>query len=168
MPIGANSYGSVLGAAGLVPRYTVAGTFDATTRPTLTQVESHIDSVSGIVNSMLAQMGFTIPITVDTVKDALDLFVNEEVGAIAEGINGAGRFGPRATDGVTPNRFKLILEDVRLFIEGNAAGFERLGAVRQYSYTAGLAFRDVDEAGDATSPIFQRKAFGNTFDDWDQ
>lgn len=167
MAIGANSYGSVLGVAGLVPRYTVSSTFDTTTRPTLTQVESYIDSVSGIINSMLAQSGFAIPITNDSVKDALDLFVNDEVGSIAEGINGAGRFGPRATDGVIPNRFKLLFEDVKLFIMGNADGFERLGATRTFSFTAGLAFRDTDESGDATHPIFQREAFGNTVTNWD-
>ena len=168
MTIGANSYGSVTGVAGLVPRYTVGQTFDTTTRPTATQVESYIDSVSGIVNSMLAQSGFTIPIANDSVKDALDLFVNDEVGSIAEGINGAGRFGPRATDGVIPNRFKLLFEDVKLFIVGNADGFERLGAARQFSFTSGLAFRDTDESGDATNPIFQRSAFGNVFENWDQ
>ena len=52
-------------------------------------------------------------------------------------------------------------------IEVRNSRFERLGAARSFSATAGLAFRDTDERGNATSPIYQRAAFGNLFENWD-
>ena len=77
MSIGANSYGSAAGVAALVPRYANgSGTFATTDRPTLAQVETFIDSVSGILNSILAEAGFQIPVTDDDVKDGPAFFVN--------------------------------------------------------------------------------------------
>ncbi len=168
MAIDANSYGSTDGVAALTPRYANAsGVFDATTRPILTTVEGLIDQLSGILNTMLAEQGFTIPISQTTCKLALDMFVNEEAAAVVEGINGSGRFGPTVK---VPNkgRFMLIMDDVQGFIAANAAGFERLGATRAFKFTDGIAFRDSDEAGDETFPIFERKSFGGeTFIDTD-
>lgn len=171
MTVGANSYGSALGVAAFVPRYASgsgdSATFTTSTKPTLTQVEGWIDSVSGLCNAMLAEAGFTIPVTDSDVVGSLALFVNEEVASLAEGVNGSGRFGPTSKVLGKRGRFALMLDDVKLFIEANKAGFERLGAARSYSATAGLAFRDTDERGNATSPIFQRAAFGNLFENWD-
>src|SRR3990167_1652293 len=168
MSIGANSYGSAAGVAALVPRYANgSGTFATTDRPTLAQVETFIDSVSGILNSILAEAGFQIPVTDDDVKDGLDFFVNEEVAAIAEGINGSGRLGPTSKAMGKAGHFSLILSDVQEFVSGNAAGFERLGATRAYAATAGLAYRDTDNSGAETAPIFQVQGFGNSFTDWD-
>src|SRR3990167_8798613 len=161
MTIGARSYGTTVGAAALVPRWASNGDFTTMTRPTLTQVESWIDQVSGIVNAMLAEAGFTIPVTDDDVKDALDLFVNQEVAAMADGVNGSGKFGPTAKAVGKQGRFNILMQDVKDFVSMNATGFERLGASRPYSSTEGIGFRDTDEAGDDTHPIFQRKAFGD-------
>jgi hypothetical protein len=96
MAIGANSYGDTTEIIAIVPRYGNDGVFDATTRPTMNQVESIVDQVSGVVNTILAAQGFAIPISQATAKLMLDFFVNEEVAAIVEGINGSGRFGPTA------------------------------------------------------------------------
>jgi hypothetical protein len=116
MAIDANSYGSTDGVAALTPRYANAsGVFDATTRPILTTVEGLIDQLSGILNTMLAEQGFTIPISQTTCKLALDMFVNEEAAAVVEGINGSGRFGPTVK---VPNkgRFMLIMDDVQALL----------------------------------------------------
>ena len=165
---GPNSYGSTQDVAALVPRYAgTAGDFTPSTRPTIAQVERLVDQVSGLLNATLAEAGFAIPVTQSDAKDALDFFVNEEVASICEGINGSGRFGPTSKVVGKQGRFSLMLDDVQAFIQSHKAGFERLGAARSFSATSGLAFRDTNNAGDPTAPIFQRTGFGNTFDDWD-
>lgn len=170
MAIAASSYGSVVGVAALVPFQATgqgdAATFSAGTRPTLAQVESFIDSVSAIANGKLAELGFVIPISDTDVVPMLDLFVNEEVAALVEGVNGSGRFGPSARK-PGAGRYQMILDDVSAYLEGIAVGLERLGAARSNVLTAGLSGRTVDERGNATFPLFQRDSFGETFKDWD-
>lgn len=170
MAVGANSYGSAAGVAVLVPRYANGtGTFATGDRPALASVEALIDQVSGLLNSILAQNGFTIPVSntlAPSVVLALTIFVNEEVAAIAEGINGSGRFGP-TTKQPNKSRFRIILDDIQDFILMNADGFERLGAVRSQSAVGTIGFRDHDQAGDVIVPLFERKAFGNVVQEWD-
>lgn len=155
MAIGINSYGSTGGVAALTPRYAnSSGVFDATTRPTLTTIEQQIDQVSGLANSILAQAGFKTPITQADCKLALDIFVNEEVAAISEGINGSGRFGPTTKEPVK-SRFSLIMDDLKAFVEANAGGFENLGASRSVdTINIGYSTEDVD-------PIFTRDQYGS-------
>jgi hypothetical protein len=163
-----NSYGSTAGVAALVPRWAgTAGDFTPSTRPSLAYVESLVDSVSAMLNAMLAEAGFTVPVTAASVVLALDLFVNEEVAAICDGINGSGRFGPTSKAAGNKGRFALLLDDVKAFVAGQAVGFERMGAVRAYTISSGIGYRNTDESGRATAPIFQRAAFGNVFQDWD-
>lgn len=172
MAIGANSYGDTGEIAALVPRYTDSATklFDADSTPTLTTIESYVDQVSGILNSYLAQEGFTIPVSQADAKLALDLFVNQEVAAIAEGINGSGRFGPTAqSKGRGAGRFSVIMDEAKAFIEANKTGFENLGAARSKDTTSYIGYRDTDNAGNDTFPIFQRDGFldANFFTDRD-
>jgi hypothetical protein len=156
------SYGSAATIASLVPRYANgSGAFDTVTKPTLAQVGIFINEVSGVLDISLATAGLTIPVTQTTCVLALDMFVNQEVAAIVEGINGSGRFGPNQKSGGTPSRYNLILKDVDAFVKQNAIGFERLGAARSYAVTAGMAYRDTDVSGNDTFPLFQRKGFGS-------
>lgn len=128
--IGVNSYGSTSDVAALTPRYAnVSGVFDTTTRPTLATVETLINQVSGLANSILAQAGFKVPLIQADAKLTLDIFVNEEVAAICEGINGSGRFGP-TTKAPGKSRFSIITDDLQMFITVSAGGFENLGAER--------------------------------------
>jgi len=164
------AYGSASGVGALVPRYVnSSGVFDNTTRPTLTTVTSHLASINSMLDAMLARAGFSVPITDDGITPMLDLFVNEETAALAEGINGSGRFGPTAKK-PSGSRFSLIMTDIQDFITANAGGLENMGAARSgKSATVGMAYRDIDEGGDDVVPLFQRDAFGdNTFrKDWD-
>jgi len=165
--VGTNSYGTPNGVAALTPRYANgSGTFLTTDRPSLQTVINLLDQVSGLLNSMLAQSGFQIPIVQADVVLALTIFVQEEVASIAEGINGSGRFGPTAK---APNksRFNLIMEDLQDFIVANADGFETLGAVRSHSAIGMIGYRGYDQAGDEIVPLFERKAFGNDVQEWD-
>ena len=162
------SYGSASEVAALTPRAANAsGVFDTATRPVLATVTTWLTQLSGMVDSMLAKEGFTTPITNTTVKAALDLFVEQEAAALVEGVNGSGRFGPSTGKGGGRGRFALMLEDISAFIEGYAFGFEQAGATRSLSTGGQIGYRGTDDAGDEVNPIFQRKAFGNAFEDWD-
>ncbi len=163
------SYGSVSGIASLVPRWARAtgGTFDTTTRPTLTDVAAWLEQVSAVMDIMLATEGFAIPITTPaTVVATLDLFVNQEVASMCDGVNSSGRFGPLPSKGGTFQR-EIITGDIKKFIEDFAAGLALAGASRTLTTGSQIGYRGTDNAGNATAPIFQRTGFGNVFEDWD-
>ena len=166
MTVGPNSYGTAAGVAAYVPRYANgSATFDANTRPKLAQIEAFLDQISSLVNAILASNGFHIPVTQADVQSAITIFVEQEVAAIAEGINGSGRFGPTTK---TPNqsRFQIIMDDISAFILEHADGFENLGAERDQPTGTEILTRGVDAAGKESFPIFQREAFGNVFENW--
>ncbi len=166
MTVATNSYGSASGVASYVPRYANgSATFDTNTRPKLVQVENFLDQISSLVNTILASNGFHIPVTQADAKLAITIFIEQEVAAIAEGINGSGRFGPTTK---TPNRsrFQIIMEDIDAFILEHADGFENLGAQRDQPTGMEILTRGVDAAGKESFPIFQRGAFGNVFENW--
>lgn len=169
MALGANSYGDTGEIAALVPRHANnSGIFDTATRPTLLQVESETDQISAMMNMILAEFGFTIPVSQTDAKLMLDGFVNKMVAEIVLGINGAGRFGPTSNSKSAPKgKYMMIAEDARAFIGANALGLERLGAARSYNISSGIGYRSTDASGDETSPIFQRESFGETYKDWD-
>jgi len=166
MAIGANSYGDTAEIAKLTPVHAnTRGVFDPNTRPALSVVESLVDQVSALVNMLLEQLGFSIPVTEATVKLALDFFVNQEVASLAEGINGSGRFGPTAKQPGGKGRFALIMDDVKDFLEATQFGIESLGVTRDDDIS--VQYSATDESGDAVAPLFQREAFGNKPRDWD-
>ena len=165
MAIGANSYGSVAEVASLVKKYTTEGSFGASSHPTEAQVEGFIDKVSGLVNVMLAEMGFTVPVSQADAKLALDLFVVEEAAALCEAANSSGRFFSEKAREI--GAFQHIQKDTEAFIAAHAVGFERLGATRGRSATYGLGYWDTDDAGDDIEPIFSRKMMGIEPIDWE-
>jgi hypothetical protein len=131
--------------AALSPLYATGnGTFDTETLPTLAQVEKFIDQVSGAVNVLLAEAGFTIPVSQADAKLALDGFVAQEAAGLVAYANGAGPFIPSGMyqRAESPNR--IILKDAEAFIEAHAQGFELLGAARTRTLTNGLDAASVD------------------------
>jgi hypothetical protein len=135
MAIGANSYGSVAGVAALAVRWTNAGAFDGTTKPTLTQVESWIDQISAAINLTMAECRYTtLPITIDTITDSFDMFVNQMVADIVEGSHDIGRLGPSAltnpNTGSVRSMWKLVFGEVATYIKDHCNSFEYLGLPR--------------------------------------
>ena len=165
-----NSYGDTSEIAALVKRYANAnGLFDATTNPTLAQVESEADQISATLNLVLIDEGFGIPIDEATAKLSLDMFVNKITAEVIHGMRGAGRFGPTAQSKKgAKGAYLMILEDATSFIQEFSSAFERLGADRPNTITSEIAFRDTDKSGDESSiPIYQREGFGETRKEWD-
>lgn len=135
MAIATNSYGSAVNVAALTPRWaTSAGLFDEGTKPTIATVEAWIDQVSGILNAILSDNRFSIPVTQGDAVSMLDLFVNQEVAALVEGSHSGGRFGPTAKS-PTGGRFDLIFTEVEAFVRRMAGGLEAMGASRGTSQT---------------------------------
>jgi len=168
MAIGANSYSSVAEVAALTPQFTASGSFSTATRPTTAQVEAFIDRVSAIVNVLLAEEGFSIPISQADAKLALDHFVVEEVADLVESANMAGRFYMDEGELRSRGRFRVIMGDAEQFISEHSEGIQSLGATRDRSLTYGLSYWATDDAGDEIEPIFSRKMMRQSIVDWDE
>ena len=163
----AKSYGSISEVEALVGRYTSSGDFTSSTRPTLAQVERFIDRISAIVNVLLAEQGFSVPVTQVDAKLALDEFVVQEAVQLCHAANGAGAFAPGSRELRNQTPFQIITKEAEEFITQHAAGLEALGATRSRHLTYGLACRTVDDAGEDIVPIFSRKQMGNVVVDWE-
>ena len=165
-----SSYGDTDEIAAFVPRYAnESKKFDVTTTPTLLEVESFCDQISAVINGMLAQEGFDIPLTVADSKLVMDFFVNSEVAAIVEGVNGGGRFGPSSKAMGKKGRWAVIYEDVEAYIKGQVKALQLFGEIMTSDIADNIGYRGTDEAGDDTFPIYQRKAFGGEhFTNWDK
>jgi hypothetical protein len=170
MAIDDNSYGSVAEVAALTLRYAgegAAGTYDATTRPTEAQVEAFVDRVSGILNVLLAQAGFEIPVSQADAKLALDDFVVDHVVQLCHAANGSGPYAPGAESLRGRRPRQAILEEAYEFVDRFASGLELLGATRDRNLTDGLACREEDAAGDELMPFFDRHQMDNEVPEWD-
>lgn len=158
MAIGANSYGSVAEVAALVGRYTSDGSLTEDTRPTLVQVERFIDRVSGVVNLILTEAGFTIPVTQADAVLVMAEFVVEEVIQLCHGANGAGPFAPGSEELRRASPFRIITREAREFINGHAVALVRLGAARPYGGIAdGLQIYDTTQDSEDVEPLFDEE-----------
>lgn len=160
MAVAADSYSTAADVAADVPAYTNSGSFDATTNPTLTVVEGWIDEVSDAINLVLEDHDFAVPAT-DRLATALGRMVRREVAdrirLTRPNANRRPRTGQQQGEqNRTP--FDAVEAATRL-IERRAWG--------QSTLADNIGYRDTNEDGEDTFPIFQRNAFGNTFIDWD-
>lgn len=156
--LGANSYGAITQVEARCNKRLKDGAFGATTTPTDDQVRDFMDEVSAILNIILAQEGFTVPVTDENIKMVLASWVADEVASIVEGINGSGRFGPRGKDqrGGMTGRYTLITKDAKQFVEDTVFGFEAYGAAREKDVGDVIAYNT------ANTPFFKRDgSFGD-------
>lgn len=156
-------YGTSAGVSALTPRYANGiGDFVSADRPTKTQVETFLTQVSNLLDAILSEAGFDTPVTNADVVSLLTLFVQDEVAAIVEGINGSGRFGPTAK-GPSKSRYQMIFDDIQVFVYDTSTGMERMGASRTGQIP--VLYRNTDEAGLTPTPIFARTDFGASYKD---
>lgn len=169
MPLAHNSYGTPADVAALTELYTASGVYSTATIPTLAQVEGWINQISALINAALAGQGFTIPITQPDSRLAIASYVAQAASDLAHASNNAGRFftDTALSRGVSP--MAAIRKEILDWVETFSDGLSALGADRTSTTGAGeIGYRDSNEAGDATFPIFQRDAFGTTFTNWDE
>jgi len=168
MAVSARSYGSASGVAGYVGVYTVSGAFSTATVPTLANVEAWIDQVSALLNTALAQRGFTVPLTQADAVLAAKSLVEQLVSDLAQAANSSGRFFSEGFLAKGVSNWAVIRSDISNWVETYASGFEELGVARGAPSATDIGFRDTDNSGAPTNPIFQRKAHGNEFTNWDE
>lgn len=131
MTLSANSYGSVVMVAAMTPRYASNGEFNLLTRPTYSQIETWIDQTSALVNVILAEEGFTIPVTQTDAKSMLAGLVVSACADRAEYANRAGRFWTETAVDRGISMEKVLREEISAWISSHAAGLEALGAERE-------------------------------------
>lgn len=162
-----NSYGTAADVAPFCPRYVIGGAFTAGSAPTLAVVESWIDQVSAALNVALKGAGFTIPVTQSDAVLALKSLVVSRVVDLCHAAHSTGRFYNDKVLARGGSAEAIIRREICEYVENEADGLELLGAARTRSSMAGLLYRDEDESGNETFPIFQRNGFSNRFTDWD-
>jgi len=153
MAVGANSYGDATDVAALSQVWTNNGVFDGTTRPTITQVESFIDQVSGILNVALSGESFEIPITQDDAVLACKSIVSEIVSDMVAAANSSGRFFTEKALNSGHSMMGQVRMEISDWVAGNSQGLQEIGATRENSFIGTL---DVEES----DVIFQRNQYG--------
>lgn len=146
-----------------------APAFDTSTKPTLAQVESMMDNVSGQINIAIRACGFT-PSDVyanSTAKLAIDGWVNA---AIAERVE-LTYPGTGFNDGQNTRTagFRNLYKQANEFIEDICKGLKHSGIAVNKASSNGLAFTALNkrsERSDPTDtsreqPMFRRRLFDN-------
>jgi len=125
------SYGTAAGVGALSALWSDAGTFTASTRPTLTVVNGWLDDVSALVDTALSDQGFTVPVTIASVVKEIDLLVEGIVKDLCDYSHGAGRFfSERALEaGLSP--FMTIDKEVHAWVNRKSVGFENQGVPKE-------------------------------------
>ena len=163
MAIRADSYSSIAGIVA-VTRHLLDGqtTFNSTTLPTLTEVESFVDEASGHLNTALAGAGFTTPVTNSTAKLALSSWVRWRAREYTELTQQRGGFS-----GEQSGMMSGLYKEANEFVEAGAAGWKQIGAAVSRKSSDGLAFTALDthtersdpDDGDREQPMFRRRQF---------
>jgi len=162
MTLSANSYGSVVGVAAYVLHATssTTHTFDATTEPTLTDVERFLNECSAQLNGWLAKAGYVIPVTQADAKFVLDGYANMgAAGKVELTLRNAGY----TKDDESRREIKFLDEFARAqkFIESGALAM--LGATQQPTPGPFLGLRvgGKTSGGAGLTPLFRRTSFEN-------
>lgn len=162
-----DSYGTIPGVESHVRIFTDDGVFTSDTNPTDQTVAFWIDQVSDLFNVALAGAGFQTPIHQVDAKAALAYQVEMLVAELCNLANNTGRFfSARAQEmGISP--MDIIEKQILAWVTAHATGFVNLGVPRVMSTVGPIGSRGYTKSGEKINPIFQRDAFGNTFDEGD-
>lgn len=170
MAIRADSFSSVDEVRGYT-RHLLDGknTFDAYTRPTLTEIEKFIDRVSAILNNAIAGAGFT-PSTIygnAVAKLACDDWVTIKAALYVELTQRGTGFS--AEEGSRTSAFASLYEDAQTFVEAMSLGWINSSLSQTAPLSEGLYFTGIDaqseraDPSDSTreQPLFERRKFDN-------
>lgn len=121
------AYGTVAGVGAMNALWSDSGTFSASTTPTAAQVTDWLDKVSAMVDTALADEGFTVPVTLAAVVKELNLLVEGIVSDLVDASHRTGRFYSEniLTRGMSP--FITIDKEVHAWVQRKSVGFENQG-----------------------------------------
>jgi hypothetical protein len=175
MPVpAADSYGTIDGVAALAKTWTRDGTFIDTeayvegTNPDNLTVVHWIDQISAMLNTALAKHGFKVPLTTDRSKLVAQSIVEQLTADLVKYVNNQGRFFSQRYLDSGQSVWRTVRNDLDLWVLEFSAGLAEAGEIQGTTNIDEVGFRNTDESGDLTFPIFQRSAFGNRFQDWDK
>lgn len=166
MAIDANSYSSVADVLA-VTRHLLSGqsNFDASTVPTLAEVEAFIDDVSSLLNDAIAAHGFTVPISTAGPKRSCDIWVRTKAAAMVELTQRGEGFAEE--EGSRYGAFWNLFDDAYEFVAKLAEGWKQQGVTVSDNSSDGLAYTGIlvhSERTDPTvttreQPLFRRRQF---------
>lgn len=173
MTLRTDSYSSVAEVLAFT-RYFLNGqtTFNSTTRPTATEVETFIDRASGLLNVAIEGQGMSSPITNTTAKLSCSDWVTARAVTYVE-LTSRGA-GYSEGEGSRIGAFLSGLAgDANKFAKDNAKGFKNLGVTQDYKLSDGLVFTALDAQSERTDPddstlaqpAFIRGQFDNDYAD---
>jgi hypothetical protein len=163
MTIRSDSYGTVSEVVAYTRRLlSGSATFDNDTIPTLAEVEKFIDRASGILNSALRGVGFSVPVTNSTAKLACDDWVVSKAALYVEYTQPG--YGFNEESGVRVG-FGSLHKSAQDFAKMNALGFKRLGVTQTDKVSDGLIYTGETVQADRTDrddtsieqPLFTRR-----------
>lgn len=159
MTVGANTYGTVAGIQRLIGDIVENRTFDATTVPTVTEVEAELDNAAADLNRELDQVGYTVPVSETDYPTAYAfLKAANAYGAAAVLLSTVPAEGFEPTEEVESpsttraqtyaNKFKSALKAIR---ENRLRAGRRKGRLEDM-----FAGSQEDDEGNEKKPIFTR------------
>lgn len=161
MALSPNSYGSVAGVAVYVARLTTdGGSFTASTRPTLAQVEGFLDQQSAVLNGWIAQAGYNVPITQSDAALILARYANIGAAGLVELTQAAAGYASDGEDS-RENRFLSEFARAEAWIKSGALAALGVGQNTVGPGLSGLSVGGRSATGAQLKPIFTRTSFGN-------
>lgn len=161
--LGSDSFGSLSGVARLTPRFASGKgdnvEFTDATLPTRTQVDQWLTEVSALLSLCLRAQGYLLPLVTEEVRLLIDLFCNEAVSALVEGVNGAGRFGTSKRETGIGSSMRIILEEAKMYIESLVLAGVLMGESQDRSLVNQIGFKEFEKDGTSVFPIFQRQQY---------
>lgn len=148
---GSIHYSSVIEVRALT-RHLLGGqsTFNSTTRPTLTDVQTFLTRAGGLLNIALAGRGFSVPITNSTAKLACDDWVTAQAVEYVE-LTQRGT-GYSDAEGSRTRVFAGLHRRASDFAKENELGFKRVGAEVGHRKSEGLGFSGQTLQADRADP----------------
>jgi hypothetical protein len=163
MALDTNTYGTVAGVAAYVRRLANSSAmFDATTRPTLTEVEAFLDQCSDVLNGWLVRSGYVIPVTQPDAVRVLARYANLGAAGHVELSQRAGGYDAE-DENRRENKFLDMFAQAEAYIESGALAALGADVVAGSlpSPVSGLRVGGGTRSGQAMRPIFRRTSFGN-------
>jgi hypothetical protein len=153
-------YGSTSGISKYVKHLTSAGSFSASTKPTLTEVGEMLDESCAILNGWLAQAGYIVPVVATRAAAALSRYANMGGAGLAELSQRSGGYS-ETDENRRENKFLAEFYKAEAFIMSGALA--ALGATTDEigASLSGFSVGGRTSGGQTLKPIFTRTSFGN-------
>lgn len=140
------AYGTTADVAGLARTWTENGAFldpdvyVSGTNPTLTQVETWLEQISVMMDLALANNGFLVPVTQQTVIKALGARVAAFTADLVSLSHAKGRLFSDRIQQSGQDPLSIIDKDVNSWVQRNVVGLEAMGVPRVINESDQTAF----------------------------